>query len=122
MELFDAAVRVMDEVQQWKGVTVRTDRMGGTDLFVGRRIIGHVRDHHAIDVLLAKSCRDDVVSAGLAEPHPVLTSSGWVRCPVRTGRAEEIAVQVLRRAYDEAKAQLNRTRAPFLAWQQRGQP
>jgi hypothetical protein len=53
--------------------------------------------------------RDEVVAAGLAEPHHLLVDSGWESLYLRDPAAVEDAIMLLRRSYELALNQRGRS-------------
>jgi hypothetical protein len=58
-----------------------------------------------LDVAFPKTVRDELVSAGLAQPHHLLPQSGWVSFYLREEGDVERAVSLLARSYELAREQ-----------------
>lgn len=86
----------------WEGVIARPHRYGGTEYRLGRREIGHVHGDHLVDIPFPKKVRDELVSAGRAEPHHVLPESGWVSVYLRAVGDVERGIELLRLSFDLA--------------------
>jgi len=67
----------------WAGVTAQPHRFGGVELRLGVRELGHLHGDALLDVPFPKPVRDEIVAAGLAEPHHILPASGWVSFHLR---------------------------------------
>ena len=67
----------------WPGVTAGPHRFGGTEYRLGKRELGHVHGDYLIDIPFPKRVRNELVSAGLAEPHHVLPLTIWRRVKSR---------------------------------------
>jgi Family of unknown function (DUF5519) len=95
--IHDAIAR---EVASWPGVTTARHRFGGTEFRLGRRELGHLHGGRLADLPFPLLVRDDLVSAGRAEPHHVYPDSGWVS--VRIDGAADVArvVELFRMNYD----------------------
>ena len=97
-----AAQRIDRELTGWSGIRAAPHRHGGTEYRLGKHEVGHVLGDHQVDVALPGAARDEVISAGLAERHRERPDSPWVSKPLREEPDVEIAVALLRRAYDIA--------------------
>ena len=73
-----ASEQIHNSAMSWPGVTANLHRFGGTEYRFGRREIGHVHGDYLIDIPFPKSVRNELISAGLAEPHHYLPTSGWI--------------------------------------------
>ena len=102
MAVSGAGKRIIDAVSAWKGVVAQPHRFGGTELVVGKREIGHIHGDGLVDIAFPKRVRDDLVSAGLAEPHHILPESGWVSFHIRRAENVDAAVALLHRSYELA--------------------
>ena len=78
--IHDAIIRA---VSAWPGVTAGPHRFGGTELRVGRRELGHVHGSRLADLPFPLLVRNDLVAAGLAEPHHIYPESGWVSVAIK---------------------------------------
>src|SRR5260370_21572916 len=88
-----------------RGVRAGPDRFGGTEYRLGKRELGHVHGDYLIDIPFPKPVRNELVAAGLAEPHHVLPQSGWISFYLRDANDTERAIGLLRRSYDLAASQ-----------------
>jgi hypothetical protein len=79
--IHDAIIRA---VSAWPGVTTGPHRFGGTELRVGRRELGHVHGSRLADLPFPLLIRNELVAAGLAEPHHIYPESGWVSVRINT--------------------------------------
>jgi Family of unknown function (DUF5519) len=86
----------------WSGVTAQPHRFGGTEYRLGRREIGHVHGDHLVDIPFPKNVRNELIAAGLAEPHHILPDSGWISFYIKRADQVESAIALLRRSYDLA--------------------
>jgi hypothetical protein len=89
-------------VLNWDGVTTRPHRYGGIEYRLGKREIGHIHGDSLVDIPFPTKVRDELVSAGLAEPHHVLPKSGWVSVYLRATADVERAIELLRLSFDLA--------------------
>jgi hypothetical protein len=69
---------IISAVSAWPGVTAGPHRFGGTELRLGRRELGHVHGSRLADLPFPLLIRNELVAAGLAEPHHIYPESGWV--------------------------------------------
>jgi len=83
MAVHGAAQRIQIELLSWPRVEARPHRFGGTEYRIGKRELGHIHGDHLVDIPFPTKVRDEVVAAGLAEPHHLLPDSGWVSLYLR---------------------------------------
>jgi predicted DNA-binding protein (MmcQ/YjbR family) len=102
MSIGGADEMIHEAVVSWEGVTARPHRYGGTEYRLGKREIGHVHGDSLVDIPFPKKVRDELVSAGRAEPHHVLPKSGWVSVYLRASTDVERAMELLRLSFDLA--------------------
>lgn len=99
-----AGEQINDAALSWSGVTVGPHRFGGKEYRLGRREIGHVHGDYLVDIPFPKRVRNELVAAGLAEPHHILPDSGWISFYIKDTDDAERAIALLRRSYDLAIA------------------
>lgn len=104
MPVLNAAYRIHAAVTAWEGVTAGPHRFGGTEYRYDTREIGHSHGDHMVDIPFPSAVREDIVRAGLAQPHHVLPDTGWVSIYLRTDEDVTRAIDLLRRSYDLAVA------------------
>jgi hypothetical protein len=97
--------QIHEAAMSWPGVTSRPHRFGGTEYRFGRREIGHIHGDYLVDIPFPKSIRNELVAAGLAEPHHILPDGGWISFYIKQPGAADTAIALLRRSYDLAAAQ-----------------
>lgn len=102
MPVRGASKQIHDAVLTWTDITAHPHRFGGTEYRLGRREIGHIHGDSLVDIPFPTKVRDEVVAAGLAEPHHVLPDSGWVSFYINDADDVEQAIALLRRSYDLA--------------------
>jgi hypothetical protein len=105
MAVRGAAQKIQAEVSSWPHVEAHPHRFGGTEYRIGRRELGHLHGDHLVDIPFPKKVRDEVVAAGLAEPHHVLPDSGWVSLYLREAADVDRAVELFRRSFELAMKQ-----------------
>lgn len=101
----DARKKIEETVLTWPGLVAQPHRFGGTEYILGSREVGHMHGDHLLDVAFPRRVRDELVSAGLAQPHHLLPQSGWVSFYVREEGDVERAVALLARSYELAREQ-----------------
>jgi hypothetical protein len=106
-----AASLIRSAVARWPGVTEAPHRFGGVEFVLGKREIGHLHGDRLLDIPFPKRVRNELVTAGLAQPHHVLPQSGWVSFRIETEADVESAIALLRRSFDLISAQLDRRAA-----------
>ncbi|MCI0396655.1 MAG: DUF5519 family protein [Chloroflexi bacterium] len=105
MPVQNARETITQTVLSWEGVTAAPHRFGGTEYLLGQREIGHTHGDSLVDIPFPTRVRDEIVAAGLAQPHHVLPESGWVSFYIRQPADVEQALKLLRRSYDIARKQ-----------------
>jgi Family of unknown function (DUF5519) len=103
MGVLGASSQIQSAVLVWEGVTAHPHRFGGVEYRLGARELGHVHGDHLVDIPFPSRVRDEIVAAGLAEPHHILPDTGWVSLYLRTPADVERAVELLRRSFDLAR-------------------
>ncbi len=92
-------------VLEWPGVTAHPHRFGGIEFRLGTREIGHMHSDWLVDIPFPTRVRDELVTGGLAEPHHILSDTGWISFYVREEGDIDRAVALLRRSYELAQGQ-----------------
>jgi len=105
MAVHGAAQRIQIELLSWPRVEACPHRFGGTEYRIGKRELGHIHGDHLVDIPFPTKVRDEVVAAGLAEPHHLLPDSGWVSLYLREAADVDRAVDLFRRSFDLALQQ-----------------
>jgi len=97
-------------VTAWEGVSAHPHRFGGTEFQFGTREIGHIHGDQLVDIPFPTKVRDEVVAAGLAQPHHILPDTGWISFYIRREEDVQGAIDLLRRSYEIAKKQKQSTK------------
>jgi Luciferase len=95
-----ARERIEAVVLTWPGVESRPHRFGGTEFNLGKREVGHIHGDHLLDIAFPKPVRNELVAAGLAQPHHIYPNSAWVSFYLEEEADMERAVALLRRSYE----------------------
>lgn len=103
MSIPGAHERIDAAVSAWPGIEARPHRFGGTEYRLGAREVGHLHGDHLLDIPFPKPVRDELVAAGLAQPHHILPESGWISFHLRREEDVERAVALLQRSYEIAR-------------------
>jgi len=98
-------------VTAWEGIEAHPHRFGGTEYRLERREIGHIHGDWLVDIPFTVKIRQQVVAAGLAQPHHILPDSGWVSVFLRQPADVDGAIDLLHRSYEQALAQRLRSQA-----------
>ena len=114
-----ASETISASVLAWPGVEAGPHQFGAVEFTVGEREIGHLHGNSLLDVPFPRAVREELVAAGLAEPHHFLPESGWVSFRIRRTDDAVAAIALLRRSYDLITAQLERRAAQSAAARQR---
>jgi hypothetical protein len=107
MSVLDASKKIVETLLTWDGMETHPHRFGGTEFRIGRREIGHIHGDHLVDIPFPKKIRDEIVSAGEAQPHHILPETGWVSFYLREVGDVERAISLLKRSYQIALKQKN---------------
>lgn len=102
MAINGAGERIRAALQGWPGITSQPHRFGGIEYCLGRREIGHVHGDSLVDIPFPKKVRNELVTAGRAEPHHILPESGWVSIYLRQAADVDRAIELLRLSYEIA--------------------
>src|SRR6185436_13792697 len=103
MAVSNAQKRITETLLLWEGVSTAPHRFGGVEYRLGTRELGHIHGDHLVDIPFPTRVRDEIVTAGLAEPHHILPDTGWVSLYLRAPGDVERAVDLLRRSFDLAR-------------------
>jgi len=105
MSVSTAQKIITQTLSSWDGVSTTPHRFGGVEYRLDTRELGHIHGDHHLDIPFPKKVRDEIVAAGLAEPHHVLPETGWVSFYLRVEDDIEKAIALLRRSYEIALKQ-----------------
>ena len=102
MSVLNAQKAITQNLTSWEGVSTAPHRFGGVEYRLGTREFGHIHGDHLVDIPFPKKIRDDIVKAGLAEPHHILPETGWVSFYLREEEDVQKVIALLRRSYEIA--------------------
>ncbi len=105
MSVPHAQKTITETLVAWEGVSTAPHRFGGVEYRLGTRELGHIHGDHLLDIPFPKKVRDEIVNAGLAEPHHILPETGWVSFYLREAGDIQKAIELLRRSYEIAVRQ-----------------
>lgn len=105
MSVPNAQKTITQALVAWEGVSTAPHRFGGVEYRLGTRELGHIHGDHLLDIPFPKKVRDEIVSAGLAEPHHILPETGWVSFYLQEEADIQKAIGLLRRSYEIAARQ-----------------
>ncbi|HET9915382.1 MAG TPA: luciferase family protein [Anaerolineales bacterium] len=105
MSVANAQNTITQVLAAWDGVSTAAHRFGGVEYRLGAREIGHIHGDHLVDIPFPKKVRDEIVGAGLAEPHHILPETGWVSFYLQEEGDVQKAIELLRRSYEIAVKQ-----------------
>ena len=109
MSMKGAQKSITEKVTSWYGVTAQPHRFGGVEYVIGKREIGHVHGDALVDIPFPKKVRDEIVTAGRAQPHHVLPETGWVSFYIRQEEDVKKAIALLHESYQIAQKQKSKT-------------
>ena len=95
-----AGEQIRSQVTSWPGVTPHEHRFGGLEYRIGRIELGHVHGDRLVDLPFPRKLRDELIAEGRAEPHHVLSDSGWVSRYLISDEDVDDAVALFRLNYD----------------------
>jgi hypothetical protein len=110
MSVRGASKQIIDTLLTWEGIEAHPHRFGGTEFRIGKREIGHLHGVSLVDIPFPKKVRDEIVAAGEAEPHHILSETGWVSFYLKEDGDVQKAIVLLNRSYQIALKQLSRIR------------
>lgn len=115
-QIFDAVLTTMTMIaapRRWRAVealeqrarealdaTPGVHRFGGTAFLVGGCELGHVHGNGLFDAFVGRENRDLAIGRGMAVPHHVFPSSGWVSLWMRDVHDVDSAMALLQMARD----------------------
>ena len=105
MPVRGASKQIIDTLLTWNGLEAHPHRFGGTEFRIGKREIGHIHGDSLVDIPFPKIIRDEIVTAGEANPHHILPETGWVSFYLREEMDVERAIALLKRSYEIALRQ-----------------
>ncbi|MCX6047143.1 MAG: DUF5519 family protein [Chloroflexi bacterium] len=112
MPIAGAGVQITQTVLSWSGVTAQPHRFGGTEYLLGTREIGHIHGDYLVDIPFPSKVRNEIVAAQQAEPHHLLSDSGWISFYIREPADIERAIALLQRSYTIALHQQQKRMVP----------
>jgi hypothetical protein len=99
MPIRNAQQTITQAVLLLEGVTIAPHRFGGVEYRLATRELGHIHGDHLVDIPFPKKIRDEIVKAGLAEPHHILPETGWVSFYLRQEEDVQRTIALLQRSY-----------------------
>ena len=105
MSVSNAQKIITQTLTSWDGVSTAPHRFGGVEYRLGSRELGHIHGDHLVDIPFPSKVRDEIVDAGLAEPHHILPETGWISFYLREENDVQKALVLLRRSYEIALKQ-----------------
>jgi luciferase-like monooxygenase len=92
--------RIIETVTGWPGVTTGVGDFGEVELFVGKRMIGHVHGDSQADIPYPRRIRDELVAAGRTGPHHIHPDSTWTTRYIESDDDVDAVVELIRINYD----------------------
>jgi len=105
MSVSNAQKTITEALTSWDGISTAQHRFGGVEYRLGTRELGHIHGDHLVDIPFPKKVRDEIVKAGLAEPHHVLPETGWISFYLHEEGDVQKVIMLLRRSYEIALRQ-----------------
>jgi Family of unknown function (DUF5519) len=108
MSVTSASETIRKAVAGWPGTAEASHQFGAIEFRIGEREIGHLHGDRLLDVPFPRAVHDELIAAGLADPHHILPQSGWVSFRIKAPDDVHAAIALLRRSYDLIEGQLAR--------------
>ena len=105
MSVPNAQKTITQTLTSWEGVSTAPHQFGGVEYRLGTRELGHIHGDHLVDIPFPKKVRDEIVDAGLAEPHHILPETGWVSVYLHEESDVQKVISLLHRSYQIALKQ-----------------
>lgn len=102
MPVQNAELKIRQTVLGWPGTSAQPHRFGGLEFVLGRREIGHIHGDSLVDIPFPRKVRDEIIASGRAQPHHLLSESGWVSFYLRQTEDVQRAIDLLRASYEIA--------------------
>lgn len=93
------------EVLSWPKTSAHPHRFGGVGFRLGTREIGHLHGNKLLDVPFPTKVRNELIAAGLAQPHHVMPDSGWISFYIQKDEDVQAAIDLIKRSYEIASKQ-----------------
>ena len=90
---------LVEEVGGWEGIETGPHSFGGVEFRWGRVEVGHIHRSGMVDIPVPRHIRDELVEAGLAGPHHLLTESGWITTYLRRPEDQNRIVDLFRLSF-----------------------
>lgn len=97
--VFSKMMSFTSSMKQLRNVRASYHRYGGLEFSVSGFEFGHMHGDGLIDLRFNKRLKNEIIACGLAEPHHVMTHSGWVSCSIVTDQSIEVITQLSILAY-----------------------
>jgi hypothetical protein len=95
----DDVQKLIDKVSAWEGIRANPHRFGGVEFNLGKVEIGHVHGNGMVDIPFTRKLREQLVNAGEAEPHHLLSDSGWITFYMSDDEDVGQALRLMRLSY-----------------------
>lgn len=100
MESESIVTLIEREILSWPNVTAHPHRFGGVEFQVNQHEIGHLHGDRQADLPFPVRLRRELVAAGRASPHHILSDTGWVSYYLRSAADLVGVVELFRLNYD----------------------
>jgi hypothetical protein len=98
------AQQIEGKLLSWPGVTAQPHRFGGVEFYVNHHEIGHLHGDRLADLPFPRRVRDELIAAGLAQPHHVLPNTGWVSRSIASAADVPEVIALFRSNYERIVA------------------
>lgn len=102
MAIQGAAQKIQQAVLSWPQVEAHPHRFGGTEYRIGKREPGHIHGDQLVDIPFPTRVRNEVVAAGKAQAHHLLSDSGWISLYLREPADVDRAIELFRLSFEIA--------------------
>lgn len=102
-DVLDYIDEIENTVLSWERTSVRPHKFGGIEFNVNAREIGHIHGNGLLDVPFSRSVKEQLIaeSNGRVKEHHIFKKSGWISLYIKDSNDRDVAIEVLRRAYEE---------------------
>ncbi|MCW5911439.1 MAG: DUF5519 family protein [Cyclobacteriaceae bacterium] len=98
--LLDYVDDIETEVCSWQNTSVSVHKYGGIQFNTYNRELGHIHGNGLLDVLFSREQKLMLMKQYPVQDHHVFKNSGWISFKIKTIEDKQIALELLKYAYD----------------------
>jgi hypothetical protein len=99
-KLLDYLDEIEIEVLSWQNTSISIHKFGGVQFNGSHRELGHIHGNGLLDVSLSRARKAALMERYPIKDHHVFKNSGWVSFLIQTEEDKQIAISLLRNAYE----------------------